>query len=201
MSAPATPRTVVWRRVGVSHGLDLVRVEESPDGWVGHGAEVVLEGTRAWAVTFRVEADASWRTRSLEASVVSDDGLRQIKLESDGVGLWRRDGEPARELDGCIDVDIAATPLTNTLPIRRLGLAAGEQASISVAWVDVPSLEIERSEQLYTYQGLDGQGRHRWEYSTPGDSPYRLTVDDDGLVIDYERFATRLSGQREDPWP
>ncbi|HVU10099.1 MAG TPA: putative glycolipid-binding domain-containing protein, partial [Phototrophicaceae bacterium] len=44
-----------------------------------------------------------------------------LHIVSDGHGKWRdADDNPLPELDGCIDVDISATPFTNTLPIRRI---------------------------------------------------------------------------------
>ncbi len=42
---------------------------------------------------------------------------------SDGHGHWRKaDGTALPQFDGCVDIDLAGTPFTNTLPIRRLGL-------------------------------------------------------------------------------
>ena len=96
------------------------------------------------------------------------------------------------DLDGCVDVDIAATPLTNTFPIRRLAhLAVGEAATSAVAWVDVPALDVTRVEQ--TYERLpDRDGLAAWRYSDPLHGAFVLTVDDEGLVVDYEGFARRI---------
>ena len=47
------------------------------------------------------------------------------------------------------DVDIAATPFTNTFVIRRLGLSVGKTVEIPAAWVGVPDLEVEAVEQTY----------------------------------------------------
>ena len=49
-----------------------------------------------------------------------------LHLESDGEGHWQENGKDRPDLHGCIDIDIQATPFTNTLPIRRLGLKTGE---------------------------------------------------------------------------
>ena len=49
-----------------------------------------------------------------------------IDLLADGEDGWTtRGGAAMPELEGCVDVDISATPVTNILPIRRLGLAPG----------------------------------------------------------------------------
>ncbi len=101
---------------------------------------------------------------------------------------WSRDGSRAPDLDGCTDIDIAATPLTNTFPINRLaGLAVGASVTSSVTWVDVPELGATRVDQ--TYRRL---APRRWEYSDQRHGAFELSVDDDGLVVDYTGFATRV---------
>ena len=79
-----------------------------------------------------------------------------------------RPGRPARHRRpgpagrGALDVDLGSSPLTNTLPIRRLGLLsapAGTSHTITAAWVLVPSLEVIASEQTYTVLG-DGRLRY-----------------------------------------
>ena len=62
----------------------------------------------------------------------------------------RADGGPGREIrstssTGCIDVDIRATPFTNTLPIRRLALQPGESRDLRMAFIDVPGLDVRPS--------------------------------------------------------
>ena len=47
----------------------------------------------------------------------------RCSLESDGEGRWTdAAGKPLPALDGCIDIDLSASPLTNTLPVRRCGI-------------------------------------------------------------------------------
>ena len=91
-----------------------------------------------------------------------------------------------------VDVDVAATPLTNTFPIRRLAhLAVGRSVTSTVAWVDVPALGVTRVEQ--TYQRLEDRDElAAWRYSDPTHGGFVLTVDTGGLVVDYEGFARRI---------
>lgn len=118
--------------------------------------------------------------------------MRRVSFEVGADGIWSVDGEPADALRGCLDIDVAATPFTNTLPIKRLGLEVGASASFDVVWVGVPDVAVERGRQRYTR--LPGDGR-RYEYvslsGTLGPS-HVLTCDDNDLVIDYERFARRV---------
>jgi uncharacterized protein len=183
--------TYAWSRLDVDEGLGLVCLDKGDPIRV-EGREVVVEEGAAWAVTFRVELDGGWRTRLAHMAVVDDGGERTLLLEADGEGNWLRDGTPFPELQGCLDVDIAATPFTNTFVIRRLGLSVGETAEIRAAWVGVPDLEVEPLDQIYRrLQPRDGVDRY--EYRASGASQgWIIEVDQDGVSIDYEGFARRI---------
>jgi hypothetical protein len=59
-------------------------------------------------------------------------------------------------LEPALDVDLGFSPLTNTLPIRRLGLlgaAPGTSSTITAAWVLVPALTVVAARQTYTVLG------------------------------------------------
>jgi hypothetical protein len=100
------------------------------------------------------------------------------------------------ELEGCVDVDISATPFTNTLPIRRLGLEPGESAELRVAYVDVPELAVGPARQRYEYlEERAGGGLYRFEAppieALPSGFTAQIPVDVDGLVIDYPGLFRR----------
>jgi uncharacterized protein len=113
-------------------------------------------------------------------------------LLADGEGRWKRGGgESMPELDGCIDVDILATPFTNILPICRLGLEPGESEELTVTYVRVPELLVGPEKQRYGY--LEAQadgGLYRFE-ALPSGFTAELPVDADGLVIDYPGLFRR----------
>ncbi|HJX44773.1 MAG TPA: putative glycolipid-binding domain-containing protein [Geodermatophilus sp.] len=183
-------RVVAWRRTDEDAGHSLARVGRRGGGWLFHGTEVLAGPGTLLACSFRVEVDDAWATRAVEVSAVDAEGERRLVLTADADRRWARDGEPVPGLDGCVDVDVAATPLTNTLPIRRLAsLAVGEEVTTPVAWVDVPALGVTRVDQ--TYRRL---GPRRWRYSDEAHGAFELTVDDDGLVVDYTGMATRVAG-------
>ena len=183
-------RVVAWRRTDEDAGHSLARVERTGPGWTFRGTEVMAGPETVLACSFRVEVDDAWATRLVEASSVSAAGERRLLLTADGDRRWSRDGVPAPELDGCVDVDVAATPLTNTLPIRRLaGLAEGQEVTTPVAWVDVPDLGVTRVDQTYRRVGA-----RRWRYSDDAHGAFELTVDDDGLVVEYTGMAVRVAG-------
>ncbi len=169
-------RDVFWsalRWVGLEH----LRVRADGSGVVLDGLAIaVREGPQR--VAYQIRCDASWATRALEVRRL--DGGGGLVLQSDGAGHWRLAGGAALPaLDGCTDVDFALTPATNTLPIRRLGLAPYQAAEISAAYVEFPSLRVRAASQRYTRVG---DRVYRYESAT-----FRadLPVDEFGLVLDY----------------
>ena len=104
-------------------------------------------------------------------------------LELDVVG-----GRSGRVDPGDADfVDLGYSPLTNTLPILRDGLAdAAAPRDYVMALVDVPSLEVTRSEQRYE-PFAPGLVRFR-----SGDFTAMLELDDDGFVTRYPGLADRV---------
>lgn len=147
---------------------------------------------------FDVRLDDEWRTRRAEIAVTGDHP-RHVLLESDGEGSWHIDGAPAPELSGCLDVDIAATPFTNTFVIRRLELPVGGFGELRVVWVDVPDLDVAAVDQTYVHlQPLDGVDRYEYRSDDTEDG-WVIEVDQDGIALDYEGFARRLYPGPSDP--
>jgi len=102
-------------------------------------------------------------------------------LATDGSARWgEMNGAHRPDLDGCYDLHLACTPFSYTLPIRRLPLLVGHTADITVATVDVETLELLPEHQRYTR--LD---THRWAFTRldSGEST-EFDVDAHGLPRD-----------------
>lgn len=176
-----------WSRLDVPHGLGQARFVHDDDGILVTGAEVDAGPEGRWSATFWVDLDAQWRTRAADLGVADADGERRRRLETDGYGIWAVDGEPAPHLDGCLDIDVGAVPFTNTFVINRTGLEVGECVDLVVAFVDVPSLEVQALPQRYRRVSAD-----RWTYGDDAFGTYDIQVDADGIVVDYSDFAKRV---------
>ena len=173
---------VMWER-WEGHGTERARVAIGPDGVYADSDLLTPENVHAH---FRIRCDAQWRTRHVEVTVLEPEH-RMLRLEADGEGHWA--GRP--ELDGCIDVDISATPFTNTLPIRRLGLEPGESEELTVTYVRVPELLVGPERQRYgCLEAQADGGLYRFE-ALPSGFTAELPVDTDGLVIDYPGLFRR----------
>lgn len=135
-------------------------------------------------IRYAIDTDASWATRTVR--VATD--TKSLVLFSDGRGHWTEgDGRELGRLAGAIDVDLSATPLTNTLPIWRLGLGVGDSADIVAAFIAVPELTVTADPQRYTR--LDERS-YRYE-SRDSDFARDITIDDAGFVVDYPGLFRR----------
>jgi hypothetical protein len=114
-----------------------------------------------------------------------------VGLLTDGQGRWEVDGKAEALLDGCLDVDLEASAMTNALPVRRLDLAPGERAAAPAAYVRAEALTVERLEQDYRRLDDGGPGRS-YAYAAPAFGfSCRLRYDDAGLAVDYPGIAVR----------
>ena len=169
-------------------GLEHLSLREAPDGI---SAESVILGppvVEAFAARYRILCDVGWRVRRLEVSLVGRE--RGLELSSDGAGRWTdHPGAPRPDLEGAMDVDLSATPFTNTLPIRRLGLGSGQSETIRVVYVRLPDLTVSIDRQRYTC--LEPGRRYRYE-SVDSDFTREIEVDDDGLVVTYPGLFRRV---------
>ncbi len=88
----------------------------------------------------------------------------------------RRDGG----LDDCEDVDLGATPVTNTLPIKRARPRVGSILRLTAAWVAFPAMEIGPLQQ-----SCEGIGRRLYVYRSASGFSSRIEVDRFGFVRRY----------------
>ena len=192
--------SAMWRRLDLPYGLvhgAVSELEPDPDhpdgGLLLDGAAVQHDEAGTWSTRHSVVVDRRWQTRSVFVEVLASDGLERVTLTADALGIWTLDGRPWPELAGCTDVDVSGTPLTNLIPVRRLGLAVGEERDTDTAWLDLPSLAVHRVRQTYRRLDDDPEGRERYSYSDPTYGPFVLTVDGDALVVVYEGLFARVA--------
>jgi hypothetical protein len=201
------PGSLYWQRIdtsGVEHALVDPR-----NGLTAKGTAVAVDPI-AYTCRYELQTDESWATARLDISCEGAGWLRTVRLEL-AAGRWRATTAEQGDLDaalaaaghagaglpgtedpdllfGAFDVDLTGSPLTNTLPIRRLGLLAAEPGvahRLSVAWVLVPSLEVVQADQIYTALG-GGTVRFATETFSAD-----ISVDAEGFVTLYPGLARR----------
>lgn len=204
-SMATLPRALLWRRIDTT-GTDLAFVDDRR-GFVARGV-VTAGDPLPHACRYELSTDERWASVRLEVTAEGAGWLRTARLER-AAGRWRVTTAEQGDLDAALrasgrapaglpgteeperltealDVDLGGSPLTNTLPIRRLGLLSappGTTHTIVAAWVLVPSLRVLPAQQTYTV--LEG-GRIRYSSAS---FTAALSVDANGYVTAYPGLA------------
>ena len=188
-------RTIMWQPWD-DIGLEHLRLVESENGAIADSFLIQVIERQPVRLHYEIRVDAAWRVREADIDVWAPH-FQQLKLRSNGSGRWTdAAGEPLDVLNGCVDIDLTATPFTNTLPIRRIRLEPGEDEEISVAYIVIPELTLSSVRQRYTCLEKFGENSlYRYEGLGTGFET-RLPVDGAGLVIDYPGIFRRLSLKR-----
>ena len=166
---------ILWRRLDLP-GHEAARLVDRQLS----GTAVLLHEGQPCRLDYLIVCDPDWRT--ISGKVSGWVGEREIDVEcSVESGRWRLNGAECPQVEGCIDLDLNFSPSTNLLPIRRLGLAVGQEAPVRAAWLRFPSFALEPLEQVY--RRLDAK---TYRYESAGGSFVReLAVDDAGFVTLY----------------
>jgi uncharacterized protein len=179
------PPFAAWRFVGAVDGFEVVYFGDRR--LRGHTSAV--EGGRPYAVRYDIALDDRWRTREVRVDSDTVEGPRSTALVSDGAGRWTVDGGAAPHLDGLVDVDLEASACTNTLPVHRLPMPAGEVVPAPAVYVRAMDLSVTRLDQ--TYRRL---GDRTFDYTSEGGA-FRAVLEYDaaGLIVDYPGIAARFA--------
>jgi uncharacterized protein len=174
-----------------------------PDRWRAEAALVRIDDDRLSAQGTQLGADPEpyrldyslrtgpeFVTETLELSLLMGGALRRRLLARGPDGSWTVDDRALPEVEGALDCDLGLCPLTNTMPVLRHALlaAGAEPRDFVMAWVAVPELEVQRSEQRY--EPIDE--RHVRYVSQGREFVAELEYDDDGLVLNYPDMAERV---------
>ncbi len=171
-------RSVLWHPYD-GPGAERAVFEPTPDGHRIAGTSLLMVGGEPHEIRYTVLTDGGWRTLTVGAHVQGPGNDRRLALHCDGDGTWTVGDEPVIDLYGATDIDLAWTPATNTIPIRRLQLDAGAEVEVTVAYVAFPEHAVMRRRQRYTFLG---EGIYR--YQSDGFA-VDLSVDEHGVVTDY----------------
>lgn len=200
------PRTRLWRRLDTT-GTELV-VFDDRHGLVARGV-ATADDPVPYACRYELFTDDAWGSARFEATIEGGGWLRTLRLER-AAGRWRVTTAEQGDLDAAaraaghaapplpgsedpdrlhaaLDVDLSGSPLTNTLPLRRLdllGAPPGTARAITAAWVLLPSLAVVASRQTYTVLG-ERQVRYTDDTFTAD-----ISLDADGYVTHYPGLAT-----------
>jgi hypothetical protein len=169
---PADGYTARWQ-TWAEDAFEVLTLRWENEGWTASG-DVGRE-----RITYVIRLSPSWQVRQF--LLFRDLSDPDLWLATDGHARWgEMNGAHRPELDGCHDIDLACTPFTNTLPIRRLPLHVGDSAQLAVITVDVDTLAVAPAVMRY-----HRRGERQWHVSdrTHG-TELDFGVDEFGLALD-----------------
>ena len=184
-------RNIMWTPWS-EPGLEHLHLQQQDGNILADSIIVGVSNRLPFRLHYEITCDSNWKVKELGLTLLS--GNREsIKIQTDGQGHWStHTGDRVPSLEGCIDVDISATPFTNTLPIRRLALSPGQSAELLVAYASIPEIELKPERQRYTcLEWNTDRGLYKYEGLESGFST-ELPVDSEGLVIDYPGLFKRV---------
>ncbi len=144
---PLSSRDVRWAPAE-GEGLEHLHLATTPAGVVARSALIGSRGDRPYGVFYEIDLDAAWRVTRFRIETAHG---QRLALAQEAPGRWTgEDGTHRADLDGCIDIDLAGTPFTNTLPIRRLDGRLGEPTELRMLYVPFDTFEPLVDEQRYS---------------------------------------------------
>lgn len=170
----------LWRRSDGS-GHEAARLVFHDPFWHLSGTAVFGHGSQPCRLEYLVACSASWET--LHAKITGWVGTRSVRLDllATAPRRWRLNGRECPAVSGCIDLDLAFSPATNLLPIRRLALSVGGRAEVTAAWLQFPELALAPLAQVYERVSAS---RYRYEVPATGFGA-ELEVSPSGMVSRY----------------
>jgi hypothetical protein len=185
------PSSACWTHQGLRRGFEVAYFTIEKGTIRADGTTAGLQDGNSWIVSYSLVLDEQWRTRIARVNSRTAAGQAARLLESDGEGRWKVDGKPAPNLDGCFDVDLESSALTNALPIHRLRLEVGHGADAPAAYVRAVTLRVDRLEQRYLRLPSATIGQ-QFLYEAPAfNFRCRIEYDNQGLVVIYPGIASR----------
>ena len=164
---------VLWIRQD-GPGNDACRFAEAEGGFLIDGSSTDADWT---TLRYRIRARGDGTTRRVRIGARS-----RIFVQRNAEDDWQLNGTPAPEVAGAKDIHLGFTPAALTLPIRRLALGIGEEAT-----VDLANLDLEQARLTPLRLVLRRTAKDRYETVAPeSGATSALTVDAQGIVRSVE---------------
>lgn len=196
-------RAVAWVKDD-PFGVEFAEIALAPQGLAAEGVAIGAEPL-PYRLDYTLETAAGFVTSRLRACSRGEGWRRVLDLRRDSEGAWSVTSEEEGDVDlptaggdpatftGALDCDLGLSPVTNLVPILRHDLlAGGGPIELTMAWVSVPGLSVQADGQRYTFVRADRDSRVVRYEATDGTFAADITLDPEGIVVDYPGIARRL---------
>lgn len=175
--------------------MESVRLQLSGNRIKANGRIVAAATSNnpAFSAYYDLQTDDAGATRRLGLTVTLAERERQLSVARDEENMWLvtdHSGESRAGFDGALDIDVVFSPFFNTLPIRRCGLHQ-EPNSVTVPVIYVKLPEMALTPAVISYGTAGSESTEKIKVHSPV-SDTTLTIDADGLIVDYPGLAERI---------
>jgi len=187
----------IWQRHNTPT-LEFFQIEEKADVYSASGTVVGQIEGKNLTLNYEVTTDRNWQFLSVRLTQKTDQDVEKTtNIHRHDDGQWYVDDIVRPDLEPCLEIDIAATPFTNTLPINRLRDALETETELTMVYISVPGLAVEPVVQRYkALEVSDGNRRYLYKGVFRGFEGV-IDVDRDGLVLKYSDTFDRLSARSQ----
>ena len=190
---PHVTKMVAWTGVDCSR-VEAARVLLGERGLRATGSIVSCrqDDIETYCASYTLTTNDTGVVERLTVRVIRAQGEQHVAITRSEESIWLVDhgqGAERTNFGGALDVDLQFSPLFNALPVRRLNLhRLAAKQDLAMVFVSLPGLEVSRVPQSYRTVSLGDPA----VVSLSSDSlETELTVDADGLVLEYPGLARR----------
>lgn len=179
---------MIWESID-EKSLEHLYIKENSNHYKVDSVVINYQHRSPYRLYYELIIDKEWKTKEVFISLFNSN--KEISLHADGQGKWYDlSGNHLAQLDGAIDIDISASPFSNSLPINRLPFKKFSKYEIVVVYFSVPDLSFRPVKQKYTC--LDKKSSYQKFQYQCNDFIADIKVDNHGFVIEYpELFLKR----------
>lgn len=187
-----TTTTMLTWQAPDGHGFEGVRAHFGNGSALRALGRIVYAGELEWTASYRLVVRDDGAIERVSITSATAERERHLTMNRTEDGFWLLDtgsGGTRTDFGGAVDVDLATSALFNAIPIRRLGLHqdTGEHA-LPIVFVALPDLEPRVVTQTYRTVAAGDPATVGFSWD---DFSADITVDADGMVLDYPGIATR----------
>ncbi|HWC10454.1 MAG TPA: putative glycolipid-binding domain-containing protein [Acidimicrobiales bacterium] len=200
----AVRRLLLWSGIDAWRA-EVATLELGPDSVAATGTQLGVDPL-PYRLDYTLTTGPAFVTGELHVEVAGEGWGRRLRLGRHAGGTWScqteehgdaplpPSGGDVAAVRGARDCDLALSPLTNLMPVRRHRLHERQgEADLLMAWVSVPDLGLHRSEQRYEHVRRDDD--HAVVRYVGRDDGFvaELVLDRDGVVERYPDLAERVA--------
>jgi uncharacterized protein len=184
-------KIIVWKGLYLNT-IEHCKITKSSHLIVVHGQISGLVEHQPINIHYSIELNEGYEINSVQLQSFNDPFA--VDLSHKNKKWFDLYGNHLSQYDDCDDIDIALTPYTNTIPIKRLKFNLGDPREINVIYIDPLKKMLTRTRQRYTH--IENR-RYKYE-NIPSGFVSNIYTDNDGIVDIYPGIWQMIYPEKHD---